>query len=87
MKWVVHTLIAVLIISSIALAGTTAHGSDDEAWFATIGGLDDDRAWFGVAVRDEKVVAVGETRSFGSGSSDTFMATLTDEGSSSGPSR
>ncbi len=80
MKWVVHTLIAVLIISSIALAGTTAQGGDGEAWFATIGGLDDDQAWFGVAVMDGKVVAAGETSSFGSGSSDAFIAALTDEG-------
>ncbi len=76
-------LLAVVTVAVAGLHGLSALGQghgEESTWFATVGGLDDDQGWFGVDVSGEIVVAVGETGTFGYGSSDGFVAAMSKDG-------
>ncbi len=79
MKWI-GALIVLIALSALPASHIISQAEDGGSWFATIGGLDDDQGWFGIAVKGDTVAAVGETSSFGSGSSDGLVAVMSKDG-------
>lgn len=77
-------IMAILVVGAVGavvqVAPAAAPPRTYGSWFLTVGGTENDQAWFGVAEDgDGGVVAVGETSSYTAGSLDAFVVKVDNE--------